>query len=301
MTTYEGSTVAIFALTLTFACGDDGGMSEDDPPTTIGTSGDPSTGEPRPGTGSESTADASSTGEPPASTSEASTGSSEESSSSGAPDEGEYAALVRGALVTDDLEEAQALHDAIAMGGEEAAMALGDFGHDAKLGTALLGTTENEYMALDQWDNLAGAQMLYADPDFQAAFGMLFAAAPSLELFRLHGEWHGWGDPQSGDAGDHWFVVVRGRLAEKDIEAAQAMHDPIAAGGEEAATAAGDVAHVVWLGVEDEREYFALDVWTDDANIEAFYGNPDFMAAVATLFEGSPTIAVYRSTDWHQW
>ena len=101
--------------------------------------------------------------------------------------------------------------------------------------------------------------------------------------------------------GDHWFVVVRGTLAE-DAETSQPLHDMIAEAGEADAMAAGDVAHVVWLGVNDTSdEFFAVDVWTDDTNIEAFYGNPEFQKAFGALFAAPPVVAVYRSTDWYQW
>ena len=46
----------------------------------------------------------------------------------------------------------------------------------------------------------------------------------------------------------------------------------LASGGEEMVREAGDVAHVVGLGLEDPREFLAIDVWTSDDNIEAVYG-----------------------------
>ena len=64
---------------------------------------------------------------------------------------------------------------------------------------------------------------------------------------------------------------------------------------------AGDVAHVVYLGVEDPRELLIVDVWTASDGIEAFYGNPDFMNGFSTLFDAPASVAVYRSTDWYQW
>lgn len=295
---------AIFALALASGCGDDGGGGDGSDASTTSveeTGGSEAASASSTSTGASSTT---TTGESSSSSGDASSSSSDDggSSSSGNVDDGTYAAIVRGTLFTDDLAEAQVVHDMVAMGGEKSAMALGDFGHDAKLGTTLLGTTENAFLALDQWDNLAGAQTTYSDPKFVEAFATMFAEPPSLELFRLRDDWHGWGDPEAGDASEpHFFVIVRGRLAEADIEAAQAMHDPLAMGGEETATALGDVAHVVWLGAEDEREFLALDVWTDDANIEAFYTNPDLMAAFGALFDGPATIGVYRSTDWYQW
>ena len=77
----------------------------------------------------------------------------------GEPIDAHWGALVRGSLFTADLDMAQATHDAIAMGGEPAATAAGDYGHDVLLGTTLLGTTEDEFLAIDQWDGLEGAQI----------------------------------------------------------------------------------------------------------------------------------------------
>lgn len=225
----------------------------------------------------------------------------DESGTTGEPDT-EYAALVVGALFTDDLEEAQALHDALASGGQEGATMLGDFGHDALLGTALLGSTPDTFLAIDRWTNLEGAATLYGDPAFAKAFGSLFAEPVAPLMFEHRGDWHGWGDLDAADgAPEYYFVVVRGTLAEDDLEAARQAHDGLAAAGEGAATGLGDVAHIVWLGVEDPHQFFAVDVWTSDDAIEAFYSDPAFVAGFSALFAEPPTIGVYGSTDWHQW
>jgi hypothetical protein len=42
-------------------------------------------------------------------------------------------------------------------------------------------------------------------------------------------------------------------------------------------------------------------VWGDSTNIEALYGDPDFIAAFGSLFSEAPTLGVYASTDWEQW
>lgn len=289
---------SILALSLLPACADDGGSgdaagsSSDDGASSSGDDAVDSTGM----MGSTSDEPGTTTG---VDTDDESTG---EEGSTGEPVDGPWGALVLGTLFTDDMAMAQATHDAVAMGGQADAMAAGDFGHDALLGTTLLGTTENQFLGIDQWEGLEGAQLVYGDPDFQAAFGMLFARPPSVELFELREDWHGWGSLEAGDGGDHWFVVVRGRLAEGDLGAAQAMHDELAAGGQDAAMMLGDVAHVVWVGTpEDPQQFFAVDVWTSDEAIEAFYGDPTFQAAFGALFEAPPTVGVYASTDWHQW
>ena len=209
--------------------------------------------------------------------------------------------FVRGTLFTDDMAEAQAAHDAVASGGEAAAIAAGDIAHDTFLGVPLLGTTANQFQAFDRWANDENLDAFYADPNFQAAFGSLFSAPPQLESFAPADGWYGWGSLDAADATEpHYIVVVRGTLAGTPEEV-QAQHDPIASGGEAAASALGDVAHVAYLGREDDHEVLFVDVWTSDDAIEAFYGNPDFQAAFSTLFAAPPDVAVFESNDWHQW
>lgn len=289
------------ALCLALSACNGGGGSDDstgasETSADASTTGDPTTGDPTTGVDASTTTDDPTTGD----SADTTAGSD---ATTGEPVDAHWGALVRGTLFTDDLDMAQGVHDPLAMGGERAATALGDYGHDALLGTTLLGTTENQFLAIDQWDDLEGAQTLYGDPDFQAGFGMLFARPPTLELLQRREDWYGWGDLEAGDgAAQHWFVVVRGRLAQADLDAMQQMHDGLAMGGEAAATAAGDVAHVVWVGTPDDpQQFWAVDVWTDDAAIEAFYGDPTFQMAFGALFEAPPTIGVYASTDWYQW
>ena len=214
--------------------------------------------------------------------------------------EAEYAALIRGPLA--DPEGAQAYHDTLAAAGEEAAKMLGDFGHDAMLGADLLGATPSDFLGIDRWDNLDGANTFYGDPKFAEAFGALFGAPPSLELFELKEDWYGWGDLESGDSFENFaFVVIRGHLAAEDLEDAHAAHDALAAAGEEPAGMLGDVAHVVYLGVEDDHEFLAIDIWSDTTYLVDFYTNPEFAKAFGTLYSDQPTLQVYNSTDWYQW
>ncbi len=221
---------------------------------------------------------------------------------SGGGQAAEYAALVRGPLFTMDLAEAKAKHEGIAAGGEAMAKAAGDLAHTVLLGTALLGTTENGFLAMDRWDDAQAMGMFYQNPDLQMAFGQLFSAPPVIEAFQRRPEWHTWGTADSGEGlGAYHWVVVRGHLAEADPAKAQAAHDAVAAGGEAQVTAAGDIAHVVWTGLEDPREFLAVDIWQSTDNMEAVYTNPDFQAAFGALFDGPPTVVVHVSTDWHQW
>ncbi len=210
-----------------------------------------------------------------------------------------YAALVRGKLFTTDLTRARTLHDMVAKGGEASSMAAGDVAHDVQLGTTLLGTTENGFLALDQWTDKQNMLMFYQNPDIQKAFGMLFQGAPDIQFFERQPSWHGWGDLKAGNPfTPHFFVVVRGRFK---VGVGMQQHDMLAAMGEGPAKAAGDVAHVPFLDASDPREFFNIDIWKDSTNLAAFYSDPNFQAAFAALFETQPSVTVYGSTDWFQW
>lgn len=231
----------------------------------------------------------------------ADSGATDSAAPAPATGDAEFLFVVTGSLTGADEEAAGAAHDQLAAGGEEASKAAGDFGHDALLATSMLGHTPAgiEFLGLDRWNDLAAAQGFYAIPEVAEGFAAVFTQPPGIAAYARM-DWHGWGDLDSADGADHWFVVVRGRLADEPA-VVRPGHDQIAAGGEELAKGAGDVAHVVYLGADDQREFLAIDVWSDDANLEGFYANPDFQAGFAALFEGPPSLVVYRSTDWHQW
>jgi quinol monooxygenase YgiN len=220
---------------------------------------------------------------------------------SGAGGDAEFLFVVTGTMVAADEAQAMAAHDAVAGGGEEAARAAGDFGHDAMLATEHFGNVLGgiDFLGLDRWDDLEAANGFYMNPQVAAGFASLFDGPLSVTPY-TRPDWYEWGDLDSADGGAHWFVVVRGRLADAPARM-QDAHDQIAAGGEGAATALGDVAHAVFLGAADERDFLAIDVWSDDSQLEAFYGNPDFQEAFGQLFEAPASVVVYHSTDWQQW
>jgi len=210
--------------------------------------------------------------------------------------------LVRGQLFSTDLSEVQPLHDAVAAGGQAQAEALGDFSHDALTGSGLLGTASDEFLAIDRWTSSENMLAFYSDPAVAQGFAQLFNGDPTLEFFLERPDWHTWGSMESGDAFDpYFFVIARGHLAESDPALAQAAHDVVAAAGEGSVTAVGDVAHIVFTGLEDPQEFVAVDIWSDSAAIEAIYTDPDFAAAFGTLFDAPPSLQIYQSTDWHQW
>jgi quinol monooxygenase YgiN len=222
--------------------------------------------------------------------------------SSAAPPRREYAAVVRGRLAhASDLAKAKEAHDQVAKGGEAQSKAAGDFAHDALLGTTMLDSIENEFLAIDRWNDAASMKAFYADPNVQRGFGALFASPPSFEFFELAPDWVSWGDMASGDAfNPYFFHLALGTLRGSDAAASKSAHDQVASGGKDPSLAAGNVAHVVFVGLDDKRRFVAVDIWKNGAAIQGFYTSPAFRAAFEPLFE-SVKEPVYRSTDWHQW
>jgi hypothetical protein len=114
-------------------------------------------------------------------------------------------------------------------------------------------------------------------------------------------DWVGWGDMNSGDTHDpYYFHLALGDLADPDIANDKQAHDQVASGGKQPSIDAGNVAHVVFLGIDDPLRFCAVDIWGSGDNIQAFYTNPQFVAVFAPLFD-SISQPTYQSTDWHQW
>src|SRR5204863_2579708 len=87
-----------------------------------------------------------------------------------------FSAYVHGRLAKGDLAEAQAAHDQVAAGGEAPAKANGDDGHHVFLGIGQpVQIKLDEFLAIDEWQTLEGAQAVYSDPNFAAGFSSLFA------------------------------------------------------------------------------------------------------------------------------
>ncbi len=221
-------------------------------------------------------------------------------STGGAPAH-EYAAVVRGKLVSTDIAKDKMTHDGIAKGAEAPSKAAGDHAHDVLLGTTMLDSVENEFLAVDRWNDAAAMKAFYADPKIQAAFGSLFSAPPTVQFFELQPTWANWGDMSSGKSfNPYYYHFAIGQLANADSEKNHAAHDQVASGGKAPALGAGNVAHVVFLGVDDPRQFLAIDIWGKSDNLVAFYTNPQFVAAFAPLFS-KVSQPVYHSTDWYQW
>jgi len=209
-----------------------------------------------------------------------------------------FTARIRGPLAAQPTD-AKTYHDRVAMQGHDP----DDFAHHVGLGTSDLGTTPNEFLAIDQWDDRETAAAFYANPEFAQALGGLFSAQPELQIFERRDDWKSWGEMGSGrlSGQPYWLVTIQGRLAQPSLEDNHAHHDAIAGNGEASARMAGDLAHLPHLNPDDDREFFNVDVWSNEQNMLATFTDPNFRTAFLSLFESPPELRIYASTDWFQW
>lgn len=94
---------------------------------------------------------------------------------------------IRGPLAGPTTDDSRTYHNMLAGGSEAQAMAAGDQAHRVWLDPM----DATRFQAIDLWSNLAGAQAVYGDPNFQMAFGKLFSAPPTVEPY-AHTDWAGW-------------------------------------------------------------------------------------------------------------
>jgi hypothetical protein len=106
---------------------------------------------------------------------------------------------------------------------------------------------------------------------------------------------------ESGNAYNPYYNhLALGVLKLQDRAQNQAAHDAVASHGKQPSIDAGNVAHVVYLGLDDDRQFVAFDIWKSADNIQGFYSNPQFVSAFGGLFE-TVSQPVYQSTNWVQW
>lgn len=103
------------------------------------------------------------------------------------PQPNHYLVVVQGTLVSDDLATNRDAHNAVADGGKETAMGLGDYAHLVHLDPE----NPRSFMAIDLWSDLNGLQQFFGATEVQEAFGSLFEAPPTITIY-VTTEYHQW-------------------------------------------------------------------------------------------------------------
>ncbi len=96
------------------------------------------------------------------------------------------------------------------------------------------------------------------------------------------------------------YVTIRARL-KNDPGTSKVIHDQVTAATKAMAIEAGDIAHWVYLGAQDARDFLGIDEWKTMEQSEAFSQNPKIREFFGQLFEGAPEVRVWKKSDWNQW
>ena len=97
-----------------------------------------------------------------------------------------------------------------------------------------------------------------------------------------------------------YTVTIKGRLR-GDPVAAKKYHDETTKATKDAAKAAGDVTHVVYLDPQDPRAFYGVDTWSNLEGMQRFAGSPQIREFFGKLFESDPEVRVWVASDWNQW
>ncbi len=89
-----------------------------------------------------------------------------------------YIVTVRG-ILKGGSAQAQKVHDAIVGGTSAMSKQMGNTSHQTYLNTQ----NNNEFMAMDFWDNLEAIQKLYSDPNLATEFAKMFEGQPQVTVW----------------------------------------------------------------------------------------------------------------------
>lgn len=104
---------------------------------------------------------------------------------------------------------------------------------------------------------------------------------------------HGTNQPQEGTG--MYTVLVTARFKSADPAVNKKAHDDVASATQQLAISRGDVNHKVLVDPADPRAFVAIDVWKDLEGIKMHFSDPRFLDGAATIFEGPPTVRIFKT------
>lgn len=96
-----------------------------------------------------------------------------------------------------------------------------------------------------------------------------------------------------------FIVTVRGKL-KGEVEQAHIAHDEIVAKVSPMGKSMGNTSHQSYLNVEDNNDFFAIDVWDNLEGIQNLYSDPNLETEFAKMFDGQPDVTVWGDSGWFQ-
>ena len=186
--------------------------------------------------------------------------------------------------------------------GVAAARALGDLSH--KVYAPLGGDAKpDELLFLDVWVDPAGIGRFFSSPEVAAQGAQLFVAKDATVWMPARGAYC-YSLPAPRDRSDRFVGIVRGKIAspEQAIEIFKA-NDARAVGE---ARKRGQISHEIFikLGPPGEPlELLGIDVWCDEAGMNAHYGDPTHMSALGGAFTEKPSASTWKQAPglWSEW
>jgi len=91
-----------------------------------------------------------------------------------------YITIVKGNLKNDNLKENEKIHNMIFEPLKALGTSLGAIAHKAYINPV----NEKEFVGIDTWATLEGAQQLFTNPQLANEFSKLFAAMPEIYFFK---------------------------------------------------------------------------------------------------------------------
>jgi quinol monooxygenase YgiN len=218
-----------------------------------------------------------------------------------------YLLSIRGVLAPKTLEEACSIHNgtAGAPANVAAAKSLGDLSHMVYVPLDHPGHEAGEFLILDLWNNLDGLNKFFANPQVQHQGGMIFSQRDPV-VWQPAADFVSYHLPAPAGKNERYIGVVRGPV--RSIEEARAAHNRLVGGSVNLARANGSLSHDAYLrlaqpGTPEALEFFAVDVWMNQAGMNAHYDNPDFMQSFETMFAAEPDAGIWThpAGQWVEW
>jgi len=220
-----------------------------------------------------------------------------------------YLLAIRGTLAPPTLEAARAIHNgtAGAPANVAAAQALGDLSHMVYVPAGGQSNSDGagEFLILDLWNRLDGLNRFFENPQVQEQAGQIFTTrdpvvwAPASGLVSYH-------IPAPYGKNDRIIGIVRGPV--RSHEQARAVHNSIVAAQVNKARKAGALSHEAFFrlaspNTPEALEFFAVDVWMNASDMDAYYREPELMQGFQELFAGPPTTStwVHPAGEWVEW
>lgn len=181
---------------------------------------------------------------------------------------------------------AQMVHNNVVGSFRTIAMAAGDLTHHVGLSQR----DRSQFLGMDVWNSVDGLTMTVSNPMFVAAFGGLFAASPTVTVWRQGTGYTSYIQPATNAT--RIYLFVRGTLRSPG-DSARMVHNGAVMATMASALAGGDVSHTVWLSTTDPAQFLAVDTWTSQDGLMAFLGDPMLASALGMLFSAVPTVTTY--------